>query len=43
MSLDVLHNELIKHYRKNSMTKQQKNIKKESVIKQTLVKKTNDN
>jgi hypothetical protein len=43
MSLDTMHSELIKHYRKNSITKQQKNIKKESVIKQSLIKKGNDN
>lgn len=43
MSLDTMHSELIKHYRKNSITKQQKNIKKESIIKQSLIKKGYDN
>ena len=43
MSLDILHTELIKHYRKNSLHKQNKNIKKQSVIRQTYMKKNNDN
>jgi hypothetical protein len=43
MSFDSLHSELIKHYRKKSMSKDQKNIKKESIIKQAYVKKGNDN
>lgn len=44
MSLDILHNELIKHYRTNSVSKQKKNIKKESVVRQSyLQKETNNN
>ena len=43
MSLDVIHNELIKHYRKTSLHKQQKGIKKESIIKTAYQKKNVDN
>lgn len=43
MSLDVIHNQLINHYRKTSLSKQLKGIKKESIIKQTYQKKNIDN